>query len=207
MILVEREVLGVVRTNVWFIVNPETKELILVDPADEALFIQKKITARGWKPRAILLTHGHYDHIGAVDELRRIYGIPCYVSEAEREVLENPSYNLSGIYGRGYTVKADYFVKDQDVLELAGFEIRVLFTPGHTKGGVCYYLPQENVLFSGDTLFCTSIGRTDLPTGSMRTLVDSVRRLVAELPGETDVYPGHEDQTQILFEQQHNPFI
>lgn len=204
---IERLILGMIRTNSWLAVNRETKEVLFIDPADEAEKIQKKVTELGLTPAGILLTHGHFDHIGAVDVLKEIYGIECYAGAEEKEVLENPAFNLSSSYGVGYAVYADHFLKDGEVFELAGFEIRVIAAPGHTKGGVCYYLPQEKVVFSGDTLFKTSIGRTDLPTGSMGTLVRSVRSLLSVLPEDTLVYPGHDLETKVSFERRFNPFI
>lgn len=204
---IERLILGMVRTNSWLAINNETKEVLFIDPADEGKKIQQKVTELGLIPAGILLTHGHFDHIGAVDDLKKIYGIECYAGAEEKDVLENPAYNLSASHGAGYAVYAEHFLKDGEILELAGFEIRVIATPGHTKGGVCYYLPQEKVVFSGDTLFKTSIGRTDLPTGSMGTLVRSVRSLLSALPEDTLVYPGHESETKVSFERRFNPFI
>ena len=122
----------------------------------------------GGRPAAILLTHGHFDHIGAVDDLRAYFkGVQCYAGEKEEEVLENGSYNLSASWAAALSIRADRLLRDKETLTLAGFKIKVIETPGHTKGGVCYYLSEEGVLFSGDTLFRTSVGRTDFPTGSM----------------------------------------
>lgn len=204
---IERMVLGMVRTNSWLAVNSETKEVLLVDPADEADRIKRKISEQNLTPVGILLTHGHFDHIGAVEELRKAYRILCYAGEDEKEVLENPEYNLSAAHGRGYGISADRLLKDGEHLRLAGFEIHVIHTPGHTKGGVCYYFPEEQVVFSGDTLFKTSVGRTDFPTGSMSALVRSVRSMLEALPEDTAVYPGHEGTTTISFERKYNPFL
>ena len=207
-IKIEKMVLGMVQTNTWFVINEKTKELILIDPADDAGRIIRKIEADGLKLQGILLTHGHFDHIGAVDDLRAYFkGVQCYAGETEEEVLENGSYNLSASWAVALSIRADRLLRDKETLTLAGFKIKVIETPGHTKGGVCYYLSEEGVLFSGDTLFRTSVGRTDFPTGSMSQIVRSVQYLTEKLPGDTVVYPGHQEITTIAYEQRFNPYL
>ena len=207
-IKIEKMVLGMVQTNTWFVINEKTKELILIDPADDAGRIIRKIEADGLKLQGILLTHGHFDHIGAVDDLREYFkGVQCYAGEKEEEVLENGSYNLSASWAAALSIRADRLLRDKETLTLAGFKIKVIETPGHTKGGVCYYLSEEGVLFSGDTLFRTSVGRTDFPTGSMSQIVRSVQYLTENLPGDTVVYPGHQEITTIAYEQRFNPYL
>lgn len=207
-IKIEKMVLGMVQTNTWFVINEKTKELILIDPADDAGRIIRKIEADGLKLQGILLTHGHFDHIGAVDDLRACFkGVQCYAGEKEEEVLENGSYNLSVSWAAALSIRADRLLRDKETLTLAGFKIKVIETPGHTKGGVCYYLSEEGVLFSGDTLFRTSVGRTDFPTGSMSQIVRSVQYLTENLPGDTVVYPGHQEITTIAYEQRFNPYL
>ena len=201
-------VLGMVQTNTWFVINEKTKELILIDPADDAGRIIRKIEADGLKLQGILLTHGHFDHIGAVDDLRAYFkGGQWYAGEKEEEVLENGSYNLSASWAAALSIRADRLLRDKETLTLAGFKIKVIETPGHTKGGVCYYLSEEGVLFSGDTLFRTSVGRADFPTGSMSQIVRSVQYLTENLPGDTVVYPGHQEITTIAYEQRFNPYL
>lgn len=207
-IKIEKMVLGMVQTNTWFVSHEDTKELLLIDPADDAGQIIRKVEADALKLQAILLTHGHFDHIGAVDDLRAHFkGVLCYAGEKEAEVLENGSYNLSASWATSLAVRADQLVKDKEILTLAGFKIQVIETPGHTRGGVCYYLPEEGVLFSGDTLFRASVGRTDFPTGSMSQIVRSVRYLTENLPGDTIVYPGHQETTTIAYEARFNPYL
>lgn len=207
-IKIEKMVLGMVQTNTWFVINEKTKELILIDPADDAGRIIRKIEADGLKLQGILLTHGHFDHIGAVDDLRAYFkSVQCYAGEKEEEVLENGSYNLSASWAAALSIRADRLLRDKETLTLAGFKIKVIETPGHTKGGVCYYLSEEGVLFSGDTLFRTSVGRTDFPTGSMSQIVRSVQYLTENLPGDTVVYPGHQEITTIAYEQRFNPYL
>ena len=199
--------LGMVATNCYLIINKETKEALLIDPADNALRISNVIEENVCTLKAILLTHGHFDHIMALNELKKRYNVPVYAHEEEEDVLKQSSLNMSGMNGQIYTTQADIYVKDGEHLKLAGLDIIVLHTPGHTKGGVCYYLPEEKVLMSGDTLFHCSIGRTDFPTGSMSQLVRSVKEQLFVLPDDVQVYPGHDSVTSIGYEKQYNPFF
>ena len=199
--------LGMVATNCYLIINKETKEALLIDPADNALRISNVIEENVCTLKAILLTHGHFDHIMALNELKKRYNVPVYAHEEEEDVLKQSSLNMSGMIGQIYTTQADIYVKDGEHLKLAGLDIIVLHTPGHTKGGVCYYLPEEKVLMSGDTLFHCSIGRTDFPTGSMSQLVRSVKEQLFVLPDDVQVYPGHDSVTSIGYEIQYNPFF
>lgn len=204
--IIEQKVLGMVSTNTWFLKNKETGALLIIDPADQPLLIQQKITSMEGKPEAILLTHGHFDHMMAADAVRSMYGIPVLALEEEKNLLENPGYNLSGSWAAPCSLQADRWLKDQEILELAGFTIRVLHTPGHTQGSCCYYLEEEGVLFSGDTLFAGSVGRTDFPTSSTRQMMNSVHMLLEQLPGETKVFSGHGEETTIAYEKRYNPF-
>ena len=199
--------LGMVATNCYLIINKENKEALLVDPADNALRISNVIEENGCTLKAILLTHGHFDHIMALNDLKKRYNVPVYAHEEEEDVLKQSSLNLSGSIGQIYTTQADVYVKDGEHLKLAGLDVIVLYTPGHTKGGVCYYFPEEKVLMSGDTLFHCSIGRTDFPTGSMSQLVRSVKEQLFVLPDDVQVYPGHDSVTNIGYEKQYNPFF
>ena len=206
-IKVEGYCVGPVQTNCYFAINKTSNELLIVDPGASADSLEKKVKESGCKPAAILLTHGHSDHAGAAEELAELLDVKIYAHEAEKDTLEDPRYNLSGMMGRGERYHADIFVKDGQELELAGFMIRVLHTPGHTPGGCCYYIPSEAVLFSGDTLFCQSVGRTDFPGGSMGQLVKSIRSKLLDMPDHTKVYPGHNEETTIGQEKQWNPFL
>lgn len=199
--------LGMVATNCYLIINKENKEALLVDPADNALRISNVIEENSCTLKAILLTHGHFDHIMALNDLKKRYNVPVYAHEEEEDVLKQSSLNLSGSIGQIYTTQADVYVKDGEHLKLAGLDVIVLYTPGHTKGGVCYYFPEEKVLMSGDTLFHCSIGRTDFPTGSVSQLVRSVKEQLFVLPDDVQVYPGHDSVTSIGYEKQYNPFF
>jgi glyoxylase-like metal-dependent hydrolase (beta-lactamase superfamily II) len=204
---IEYYVVGIVGTNCYFAIHPDTKECLIIDPGDQGEQLAEKIKSEGLSPKAILLTHGHFDHIMGVEALRQEFSIPVYVHEADQDLLENPDLNSGSMIGRSVSVTADHMVKDGEILNLAGFKIQVLHTPGHTPGGVCYYFPEEEIVFSGDTLFCDSVGRTDLPGGSASDLVRSIREKVFSLPDLTLVYPGHGEPTKIGYEKQNNPFV
>ncbi len=200
-------VLGPVQTNCYFLINEDTKEVLIVDPADRAQKIIEWINSEGLKPVAILLTHGHFDHIMGVQGVKKEYGIPIYASKDEVEVLANPQINVSTMMGAYLSMKADELFSDGDVLELAGMKLKVISTPGHTIGSVCFYMEEEKVLISGDTLFEASVGRSDFPTGSSRQLIESIKTRLFVLPDDTDVFPGHGGTTNIAYEKAHNPFI
>ena len=200
-------IVGSVYTNCYFLKNKETGELLIVDPGDAADMIGRKVSEMQGKPVGILLTHGHFDHIMAADEVRKKYNIPIYASEKEETTLLNPKVNLS-VFGHGScTLDADVYLKDLQVVELAGFSVQMIETPGHTVGSCCYYLKEEGVLFSGDTVFQGSVGRTDFPEGSTAAIVRSLHRLLDTLPDETEVYPGHDASTTIGYEKRYNPFV
>ena len=206
MIKIESRVLGPVATNCYLIINLDNNESIIVDPADSQESIYDMVVRSASRPQAILLTHGHFDHIGAANEVREHYGIKIYASCDEEKLLASPARNLSNAYGMSLRVTADVLHNDGDILELAGLKIKAIHTPGHTAGSCCYYLPEEEVLFSGDTLFAQSVGRTDFPTGSGTDMQASVKRLLKELPETTRVCPGHNEETTIGYEKRYNPF-
>lgn len=199
---------GPVCTNCYFAINTETNEVLVIDPGDGAKYLIELIEEQKLKPVAILLTHGHFDHATAAGEVAEHFHISIYAHEKEKETLENPRINLSGMMGgKSEAFHADCYVKDEEMLDLAGFSIRVLHTPGHTVGGCCYYFVKENVVFSGDSLFCQSIGRTDFPKGSMSDLIRSVKEKLLVLPDYVKVYPGHDAETTIEQEKTYNPYF
>lgn len=206
-------VVGMVQTNCYIVINDETKECFIVDSGASGKQLAEKIRQDGLTPVAILLTHGHFDHAGAAKTLADEFNIKVYAHEAEADTLKDPQKNVSWMVNCKESYDADVFLKDEEIITVAGFEIKVLHTPGHTAGGCCYYIPAENVVFTGDTLFAQSVGRTDFPGGSMSQIVRSIQEKLLTLnePGnlETDimVYPGHNDPTTIETERMQNPYL
>lgn len=202
-------ILGMAQTNCYFIYldNGESKEAIVIDPADRGDYIYEKLEEKGLKIAGIMLTHGHFDHILGVNKLRDLSGAKVYACEAEKEICEDAGKNISAEIGRSLSVEADVYLGDGAEFTLGGMFIRLIATPGHTAGGACYYFPEAGVLVSGDTLFKGSVGRTDFPTGSMAVLTRSIREKLFVLPDETKVYPGHGEATWIGFERENNPFV
>jgi len=212
-IKINHYVVGMVQTNCYVAFNKVTKECVVIDPGASGKQLAEKIRQDGLTPVAILLTHGHFDHVSAAKTVAKEFDIKIYAHKAEAETLHDSKKNASWMMGASESYDADVFVNDGEVLNLAGFEIKVLHTPGHTEGGCCYYIPEEAVIFTGDTLFAQSVGRTDLPGGSMSQLVRSIQGKILVLTEagneDTDItaYPGHNDITTIETERKYNPYL
>lgn len=204
---IEQYVVGMVQTNCYFAINEETKETLVIDPGANPKELSNKLHKGGLNPVAVLLTHGHFDHASGAEELAEEFDIPVYAYRDEKETLESEELNACWMVGKHEVYHADRFFADEQEEKLAGFLIRVLHTPGHTAGGCCYYLPYEDVLFAGDTLFQMSVGRTDLGGGSMSVLMRSIREKLMVLPEQTRVLPGHGDETTIGTERMYNPYL
>ncbi|MCI8428737.1 MAG: MBL fold metallo-hydrolase [Lachnospiraceae bacterium] len=199
---------GELAVNCWFLVNEDRKEALVFDPGDEAERIRSYAEQKGWKIAGILLTHGHADHMGGAEELKRLTEAEIYALAEEEPLLKNGKTNLSVfIMRRVITMEADEYVRDGQELTLSGIRLKVLRTPGHTPGGCCFYCEEAGCVFAGDTLFQGSVGRSDFPGGSMSELVRSVKEKLFPLPDDTKVYPGHGEETTIAFEKQYNPFV
>ena len=189
--MIQQMVIGMISTNCYLCMNKNTKALFIVDPADQADLIVNMANRMGGTPCAIL---------------RKKYQIPLYAHKAEEEILGDASRNQSGNWALPVSLTADQWLSDGQMVTVAGLPVQVLHTPGHTPGSCCYYLSEEGVLLSGDTLFYCSVGRTDLPGGSSRQIKQSLDNLLSELPGDTTVLPGHGEATTIDFEKRNNPY-
>ncbi len=199
-------VVGPVQTNCYFLYHEDNKECLIFDPGDQAEQIISFIKKKELKPVGIVLTHGHFDHIMAADEIRKEFDIKIYAAKAEEELLGNSMLNVSAQIGESVSLKADEWLEDGQELSILGETMRCILTPGHTIGGMCYYFSKAGILISGDTLFEASVGRTDLPTGNGRQLIQSIREKLFCLPDEVKVYPGHGMMTSIQDEKMYNPF-
>jgi glyoxylase-like metal-dependent hydrolase (beta-lactamase superfamily II) len=197
-----------VQENCFLLRRDGSQSALIVDPGDEAPVILDAVKELGLAVEAILVTHCHFDHVGAVAPVAEATGAPVYVSEIERPVLADiMSYVPFPGFGPYESYEADHTLKGGEKLELAGFEIDVIFTPGHSPGHLTYSIPAEQAIFSGDVLFQGSVGRVDLPGGDWQTLLASIGGLVESLPEETTVYPGHMGVTSLGAERRTNPFL
>lgn len=201
-----RLVMGMCQTNCYFLYREGSKDVIFVDPADKGKYLYETLNQNGFQVAGILLTHGHFDHIWGCNELRELSGASVYAYEAERVLCEDADTNVSAQVSRPYTVTVDKYIKDGEKITIAGMTCKLIATPGHTIGSCCYYFEEDGILISGDTLFQESVGRTDLPTGSMGSISRSVNERLMVLPEEVQVYPGHGDSTTIGYEKKYNPF-
>ena len=199
---------GPVAENCFVLRDDGADRGLMVDPGEEADKLLHAVDELGIELEAILLTHTHFDHIGAVAPVARATGAPVYCPELETQVLADiMSYVPWPGFGPFESYEADHTVKGGERLELAGLEIDVIFTPGHSPGHVSYSVPAHEALFSGDVLFQGSVGRTDLPGGDWSTLAQSIAGLVDVLPEQTKVFPGHMGLTTLGAERATNPFL
>jgi hydroxyacylglutathione hydrolase len=198
---------GPVQENTWIARQPDSETCLLIDPGDEPDTLTQALEELKSTPAAILITHCHFDHVGAVAEMARRTGAPVYCPQGEVEILENINDYIWPGFGPFEAYSPEHAVKAGDKLQLAGFEIDVIGTPGHSPDHVTYSIPAESAIFSGDVLFQNSIGRTDLPGADHQTLLRSIATLLETLPDETGVLPGHMDPTTLGQERRTNPFL
>lgn len=196
---------GLLKVNTYILYDG--KDAAIIDPGGNHKRLLMELEQRGLQLGHILLTHGHFDHIGAVAPLKEVTGAQIYIHPLDAQMLHDPELSLASEFSRREIppTEADRLINDGDIIELPFADIKVLHTPGHTRGGVCYVT--DNMIFSGDTLFNSSIGRTDFPGGDYDTLVDSIRNKLFTLEGDYMVYPGHDRSTTLDHEKAENPFL
>jgi glyoxylase-like metal-dependent hydrolase (beta-lactamase superfamily II) len=207
---IEHLILGSYETNCYIVrQNEAVKDCMLVDTGLEADALIEFLKSGALNPAAAVFTHGHADHITGIPLLRENYpDIKIYIHKLDAKMLTRATSNLSLLAGRIFRTKpADELIEESDVIEAAGVKLEVVHTPGHTKGGISLYSKDEKILFSGDTLFAGSVGRTDMPGGNMRQLIEGIKVKLLSLPEETVVYPGHGPVTTIGQEKVSNPFL
>lgn len=209
MIVRQIPLTGVLTTNAYFYGDEKSGHGFLIDPGAEADELLQLISSNGWIIEKILLTHGHFDHIGAVQKLHEKLGIPYYIEKSGNVLLQNPSLNLSAFFGRNIVLNRADFLQEGDVLRLNDQTkggLKVLHTPGHTPDSVVYHDAENAVAFVGDTIFKGSIGATHFPLGNDKQLQKSLKNKILTLPPETILYSGHSEPTTVAAEQ-NNPFI
>lgn len=193
-------------TNCYLVGCEETKEAMIIDPGGDFDRIRKMIDKSGYKIKHIVCTHGHHDHILATKQTKDYTQAKVYIHERERKCLQSSLYSGAMVFGEKHEAcKEDGTLKDGAVLEVGKLCFTVIHTPGHTKGGICLYTP--GYLFSGDTLFYGTIGRTDFPGGNYKEIVHSIKEKLYKLPDDTVVYPGHGGETTIGFEKMNNAVV
>ena len=197
---------GPLATNCYIAYCEETGEAIIIDPGGDAGRILDHVSREGLKVKFIVNTHGHADHVSADDELRKALKVPLLIHRADLEMLENPDLNLSAFMDEVVKVsRPDRLLEDGDNVEFGRVKLKVIHTPGHTPGSIC--LLGEDSLFTGDTLFAGSVGRTDIPGGSFRQLMHSLKFRIMPLPDSLKVYPGHGPETILGYEKRANHYL
>ncbi|MDO8662039.1 MAG: MBL fold metallo-hydrolase [Candidatus Omnitrophota bacterium] len=197
---------GSLEVNCYILAQKENSRAIVIDPGAQARKINKVLDKFKLKPALIIHTHGHYDHIGADNEL----GVQVYAHKLDAPLLKDAMLNMSGLFSLPYTVKSEIkLLEDNQLIELDGVELKVLHTPGHTAGGIALVMqkPEKGIAFTGDTLFCHGIGRSDLASGNQALLIKSIKERLFTLPDDTKIYPGHGKSSSIGEEKKNNPFL
>ncbi|WP_457635593.1 MBL fold metallo-hydrolase [Persephonella sp.] len=196
---------GPLQENTIFIIDEDTKEVVVVDPGAEGERILKEL--ENYNLRYILATHGHIDHVGQVGFLKKIFDVPFFMSQKDLFLINNDIFpGFAQMVEAAVCPEPDRFLKEGETISFGRFNLRVIETPGHTPGSICFYDQKNSFVITGDTLFKGSIGRTDLPGGDMKQMENSLKKLM-ELPDDTDVIPGHGDTTKIGIEKKTNPYI
>ncbi len=207
---IDRLILGDFQSNSYVLRRDETTtDCLIIDTGLEASELMDFLAEHELAPAAVILTHGHIDHIVGLVSVREAFPeVKVYIHRLDAEMLANPNANLSVLAGTAFsTAPANILLEDGDTVTEAGLTLQVLHTPGHTAGGVCLYAEPEGDVFVGDTLFADSVGRSDFPGGDGNLLIESIRNKLLTLPPETTVWPGHGMRTSIGREKRSNPFL
>ncbi len=207
---IEHLVLGEFQTNCYVCrASDAARDCLIIDTGLDAGELIDLLKDNELNPVAAVFTHGHIDHIGAVAELCNNFPhIKVYIHKLDARMLQDSYSNLSAIMGGRFSTRpADFLLEDGSIVDEAGIKLQVLHTPGHTPGGICLYSKDQKIVFTNDTLFTDSVGRTDFPGGGEQQLLTSVREKLFTLSGDTIVYPGHGPSTTIEREKTHNPFF
>lgn len=197
--------IGMLENNTYFLHRDGEFDCIIIDPARDGDMIVTRLREKGLVVKGVLLTHAHFDHIIGVDGIEMLVKAPVYGGKKDVPLFKDPDLNQSKSIGKEISITLDHELSDGDEIEIGSMKCKVLETPGHTAGSICFYFEEEKLLFSGDTLFRETFGRTDFPTGSESDMHKSIDRLLA-LPEDVKVYPGHNDFTTIEHERRYNPF-
>ena len=201
--ILERVIVGPMAVNCYILASSNTREAVIIDPGSEESKIRNVLKSHNLTAKFIINTHGHYDHIGENDK----FAVPVYVHKFDYPMLKDPMLNLSGLFSSPHKTKAKIeLLDDGQIISLDEIRMKVIHTPGHTKGGITLVMesPVENIAFTGDTLFCEGVGRSDLPGGDEEELRRSIRDRIFNLPGQTRVYPGHGDFSTVADEEKNN---
>ncbi len=207
---IDRLILGAYETNCYILRSNETaKDCLIIDTGLKAGELIDFLGEYKLNPLAVVLTHGHVDHITGLAELRKSWpNIKVHIHKLDAKMLTETKSNISTLVGKPFSTNAaDFSLEEAAVIEQGSLKLQVLHTPGHTPGGICLYSKNEGIVFVGDTLFAGSVGRTDMPGGSTAQLIKSIKEKLLTLPDETVVYPGHGPTTSIAQEKAHNPFL
>ncbi|MBU0568902.1 MBL fold metallo-hydrolase [bacterium] len=202
---IKRLVVGELGANCYLLASEEGKEAVVIDPGGDAELILNALRENCLLPTYIINTHGHVDHTLANSSLAKATSAKILIHREDAKMLSDPEANLSGWFNQEITSSADELLENGQIIEVSNLKIEVIHTPGHTRGGIC--LKVKDKVFTGDTLFASGIGRTDLPGGDYKTLLDSIRQKLLTLPDETIIYPGHGESSTIGQERKENPFL
>ena len=207
--IIKKLVVGFLETNCYIVGCERTKKAFIVDPGAESSGIIEEVKKEHLNPEYIISTHGHGDHIGANENIKQEFGdLKILIHANDKDMLIDASKNLSADFAMNYvSPSADLVLNGGEIIEVGSLELKILFTPGHTPGGISIFIRKEKAVFTGDVLFCSSVGRTDLPSSSGADLVRAIKEKLMVLDSDVVIYPGHGPDSTIGKERESNPFL